>query len=304
VHGKSRWLWNNEDRGTSRFGKDWLRRVESNANVTVFNQLSLNGVSEIAQRTHNPPVTPGTILFGKLEHQIFDRLARRARFAKVHALLQRLVAVHVHKDCGTTGRKVVLKPASSGRFARRFEELVQVAIEELNILPGAILQDEGEAACCTNPLCPGLVELSGFGISNFQKRWTVKLRGCLGSLALQTVKIVKSFSVHHRCSAGQKAKPTKGENEALWLAARIDHRQITSAYAMGTEWFDAERIGDTIILRHWQAGDRFQPSGMPRPVKLQDLFTNLKVPAAERRQRIVATTAAGELWWVEGPARR
>jgi hypothetical protein len=36
--------------------------------------------------------------------------------------------------------------------------------------------------------------LSGFGISNFQNRWTVKLRGCLGSPALQTVKIVKSFS--------------------------------------------------------------------------------------------------------------
>jgi hypothetical protein len=70
--------------------------------------------------------------------------------------------------------------------------------------------------------------LSGFGISDFQNRWTVKLRGCLGSPALQTVKIVKSFSVHHRCSAGQKAKPTKGENEALWLAARIDDGQITN----------------------------------------------------------------------------
>jgi hypothetical protein len=34
-------------------------------------------MSEIAQRSNNPPVTPGTILFGKLEHQIFDRLVLR-----------------------------------------------------------------------------------------------------------------------------------------------------------------------------------------------------------------------------------
>ena len=34
-------------------------------------------------------------------------------------------------------------------------------------------------------------------------------------------------------------------------------------------------------------------------VKLQDLFTNLKVPAGRRRELMVATTAAGELFWVE-----
>jgi len=68
----------------------------------------------------------------------------------------------------------------------------------------------------------------------------------------------------------------------------------------GREIFDAEHIGDAIQLRHWREGDRFQPIGMPAQVKLQDLFTNLKVPRAERHQRVVATNAEGEIFWVEG----
>ena len=54
------------------------------------------------------------------------------------------------------------------------------------------------------------------------------------------------------------------------------------------EQFDAARIGDVIQLRHWQAGDRFQPLGMPQATKLQNLFTNRKVPAAERRPSTLA----------------
>src|SRR5205807_163420 len=35
----------------------------------------------------------------------------------------------------------------------------------------------------------------------------------------------------------------------------------------GSEVFDADAVGRRIILRHWQPGDRFQPIGMPAPVK-------------------------------------
>lgn len=66
------------------------------------------------------------------------------------------------------------------------------------------------------------------------------------------------------------------------------------------ELFDAAAVGSQITLRHWQPGDRFQPLGFSRPTKLQNLFTNRKVPAAERRQRVLATTADGIIFWVEG----
>lgn len=66
------------------------------------------------------------------------------------------------------------------------------------------------------------------------------------------------------------------------------------------ECFDAKKVGTAIFLRYWRPGDRFQPIGMAFAVKLQDLFTNQRIPRMERRGRIVATTAAGEIFWVEG----
>ena len=71
-------------------------------------------------------------------------------------------------------------------------------------------------------------------------------------------------------------------------------------FAEGREWFDADQVGPKAELRHWQPGDRFQPAGLGKPVKLQDLFTNRKIPRDRRRRLVVATTASGEIWWVEG----
>jgi tRNA(Ile)-lysidine synthase len=68
----------------------------------------------------------------------------------------------------------------------------------------------------------------------------------------------------------------------------------------GLEHLDADAVGGQIRLRHWQPGDRFQPIGLAAPAKLQDLFTNAKVPRAARHQRVVAEAADGRLCWVEG----
>jgi tRNA(Ile)-lysidine synthase len=66
------------------------------------------------------------------------------------------------------------------------------------------------------------------------------------------------------------------------------------------ELFDADKVGVRVMLRHWRPGDRFQPSGMPQPVKLQDLLTNAKIPARKRHGLLVAEAADGRLLWVEG----
>jgi tRNA(Ile)-lysidine synthase len=66
------------------------------------------------------------------------------------------------------------------------------------------------------------------------------------------------------------------------------------------EVFDANKVGGEIILRHWRPGDRFQPIGMKSAAKLQDLFVNAKIPVARRRELALATTAAGDIFWVEG----
>ena len=67
----------------------------------------------------------------------------------------------------------------------------------------------------------------------------------------------------------------------------------------GTELFDANRVGEEIVLRHWRAGDRFQPIGLQSAAKLQDLFTNAKIPR-EQRHGLVVAEAAGGVFWVQG----
>jgi tRNA(Ile)-lysidine synthase len=66
------------------------------------------------------------------------------------------------------------------------------------------------------------------------------------------------------------------------------------------EVFDADAVGDEIILRHWQPGDRFQPIGLKSAAKLQDLFVNAKIPQARRRKLVLAATSADDIFWVEG----
>jgi tRNA(Ile)-lysidine synthase len=66
-----------------------------------------------------------------------------------------------------------------------------------------------------------------------------------------------------------------------------------------TEFFDADRVGGKVVLRHWRAGDRFQPIGLKTPVKLQDLFVNAKIPADRRRGLVLAESAQG-IFWVQG----
>jgi tRNA(Ile)-lysidine synthase len=76
-------------------------------------------------------------------------------------------------------------------------------------------------------------------------------------------------------------------------------RRTSLKPAKGTEWFDADKVGSPVVLRHWRPGDRFQPIGMSGTVKLQDWFSNLKVPRSQRHRLLVAATTGGEVFWVE-----
>jgi len=84
-----------------------------------------------------------------------------------------------------------------------------------------------------------------------------------------------------------------------WRTDRHRGSQIPNRKA-GREYFDAEKVGRRIVLRHWRAGDRFQPIGMSNSVKLQDFFTNEKVKRALRHELVVGEAANGQLFWVEG----
>lgn len=75
---------------------------------------------------------------------------------------------------------------------------------------------------------------------------------------------------------------------------------VTSGRESDTEYFDADKVGPRITVRLWSAGDRFQPIGMTGTVKLQDLFTNLKIPREQRHRLPIAVAESGAIFWVPG----
>lgn len=90
--------------------------------------------------------------------------------------------------------------------------------------------------------------------------------------------------------------------DAVRVSWRFDARKSfkRTGSESSCEFFDADKIGSQITLRHWRPGDLFRPIGLESVVKLQDLFTNAKIPRDRRRGLIVAQSTDGEIFWVEG----
>ncbi len=69
----------------------------------------------------------------------------------------------------------------------------------------------------------------------------------------------------------------------------------------GDEWtacLDRTALGDGATVRAWRPGDRIQPLGMRGQKKLQDLFTDLRVPRHWRARVPLLETAKGIAWVV------
>lgn len=98
---------------------------------------------------------------------------------------------------------------------------------------------------------------------------------------------------------GQKGRETFAGKQFIWNRSAF-RSSISLKMEPQVQQFDAERVGAEICLRHWRAGDRFQPIGAKASAKLQDLFTNAKVAREIRHERVIAEAAEGQIFWVEG----
>jgi tRNA(Ile)-lysidine synthase len=63
---------------------------------------------------------------------------------------------------------------------------------------------------------------------------------------------------------------------------------------------DAAALGDVVVVRGWQDGDRMRPLGLGGSKSLADLFGDRKVPRDLRRTLPVVEGANGEIAWVSG----
>lgn len=61
-------------------------------------------------------------------------------------------------------------------------------------------------------------------------------------------------------------------------------------------WLDWEKLAPPLVARTWRPGDRMRPLGLGGTKKLQDLFVDEKVPAAQRRRVPVVVDQHGIVW--------
>ena len=124
-------------------------------------------------------------------------------------------------------------------------------------------------------------------------------RDASGKVVLRAEPIPKFNEGERTVKSGRSGHAKFGNRHFRWRVEPM-RRFLRPRKMAGMEVFDVDRVGDDITLRHWRAGDRFQPIGMKSAAKLQDLFVNAKISAARRRELALATTADGEIFWVEG----
>lgn len=65
-----------------------------------------------------------------------------------------------------------------------------------------------------------------------------------------------------------------------------------------TAYFDYEKTGDKLTVRHRRPGDRFQPLGMDRPKKLNEFMIDARIPQAWRRCIPIVCSPELILWAV------
>jgi tRNA(Ile)-lysidine synthase len=208
---------------------------------------------------------------------------------------------------GRVSARVALQAPDRGQVGLSFEQLpvavqrrcVQLQLFELGIVPDYELVEQLRTTA-ERPVALSRAQVADVRGASGSPVLLYAVRDRSGLVEFQSAE-PETFNAG---AAGVELKGRAGELEfggtRIWW--RINSRKAAEQPKPGVrrECFDAVKVGTQVLLRHWRPGDRFQPIGMASPVKLQDFFTNQKVPRDRRRQLLLAVTAKDELFWVEG----
>jgi len=93
-------------------------------------------------------------------------------------------------------------------------------------------------------------------------------------------------------------------SEIVWSSTGqrlcIEYKQsepVTSSNALTSVYFDAETFTPELAVRSWVPGDTFCPKGLGgRKKKLQDFFSDIKLPRSQRNKVPLVVAPEGILW--------
>jgi tRNA(Ile)-lysidine synthase len=231
------------------------------------------------------------VLRNRVRHKLIPLLSREFQPALERVLLRQAVILGAESDfLNETARRWLVKrhrpcfeklPVAMQRRCLQLqmqESRTPVnfeSLEKIRETAGRAVMIEGGVSISRD--ATGKLRIDGPEPASFKRKLSkLTLKGKSGTVEFEGVRIKWKLE---KVTTGTFRAPYKAENR---------------------ESFDAHKAGNRIVLRHWQAGDRFQPLGMAQAVKLQDLFTNAKIPRARRHELLVATAKRGEIMWVEG----
>lgn len=92
------------------------------------------------------------------------------------------------------------------------------------------------------------------------------------------------------------------ESEVPQITHQVRNRKEQEVYPPATDnriVVDAKVADKPLHLRHWQEGDYFYPIGMKGKKKLQDFFTDIKLPLTEK-EKVWLLCSGDDIVWVVG----
>lgn len=76
----------------------------------------------------------------------------------------------------------------------------------------------------------------------------------------------------------------------------MDRRKVRFTRNSNIEYVDAGKIPETLLLRNWRDGDRFQPLGMTGEKKVSDFLTDIKVSVEKKKETLVIADGDTIIW--------
>jgi tRNA(Ile)-lysidine synthase len=198
-------------------------------------------------------------------------------------------------------------PALGPRAERAIAETAQLLRDEAEVLDAAVaaaMTDDLAELAALPPALARLVlrELAGQPISRARADEVLALAGHGGTTYADVGGGLRAVAEYGRVRFTRAREEAVPETVQLPIPGRVRFGSWElTAGGDGEVALATAALGSALTVRAWRPGDRMRPLGLGGTKKLQDLFTDRKIPR-ERRAAVPVLEASGEIAWIPGVA--